>query len=189
MTEKINVSQTICDILRDHSIPITLDEIQDALAVRGINKDRQSLAGFLSSLRNQGRVTNGESEYKDGKAILTYTLDPKYQPKQEPEPKVIDEPIKFELATPDDDSIESVLAERGSRYGSFAGHAAVAQELKIVIASCLLERDKQLEADMQEALDMICHKIARIINGDPEYADSWIDIAGYAKLVADRLTK
>jgi hypothetical protein len=34
---------------------------------------------------------------------------------------------------------------------------------------------------------MICHKLGRIVNGDPNYADSWIDIAGYAKLVADRL--
>lgn len=36
---------------------------------------------------------------------------------------------------------------------------------------------------------MIAHKIGRILNGDPNYADSWIDIAGYAKLVADRLEK
>ncbi len=34
---------------------------------------------------------------------------------------------------------------------------------------------------------MIFHKIARIINGDPNYADSWVDIAGYATLVANRL--
>jgi hypothetical protein len=34
---------------------------------------------------------------------------------------------------------------------------------------------------------MIAHKIARIINGDETYSDSWADIAGYAKLVADRL--
>jgi hypothetical protein len=34
---------------------------------------------------------------------------------------------------------------------------------------------------------MIAHKIGRIINGDPDYIDSWDDIAGYAKLVADRL--
>lgn len=44
-----------------------------------------------------------------------------------------------------------------------------------------------LAPDQQEALDMICHKIGRIINGDPDYADSWHDIAGYAQLVADRL--
>lgn len=34
---------------------------------------------------------------------------------------------------------------------------------------------------------MIAHKLGRIINGDPNYSDSWHDIAGYAKLVADRL--
>ena len=36
---------------------------------------------------------------------------------------------------------------------------------------------------------MIFHKIGRIVNGDPNYADSWHDIAGYAKLVEDRLNK
>lgn len=34
---------------------------------------------------------------------------------------------------------------------------------------------------------MTAHKLGRILNGDPHYADSWIDIAGYNKLVADRL--
>lgn len=34
---------------------------------------------------------------------------------------------------------------------------------------------------------MICHKMARIINGDPNYRDSWDDVAGYATLVAKRL--
>jgi hypothetical protein len=34
---------------------------------------------------------------------------------------------------------------------------------------------------------MICHKMARIVNGDADYDDSWIDIAGYATLVAERL--
>jgi hypothetical protein len=34
---------------------------------------------------------------------------------------------------------------------------------------------------------MILHKIARIVNGDPNWSDSWRDIAGYATLVADRL--
>jgi hypothetical protein len=38
-----------------------------------------------------------------------------------------------------------------------------------------------------EALDMICHKIGRIINGDANYHDNWLDIAGYSMLVADRL--
>lgn len=44
-------------------------------------------------------------------------------------------------------------------------------------------------SDMREALDMICHKMARILNGDPNYRDSWVDIAGYAMLVANRLAE
>lgn len=83
--------------------------------------------------------------------------------------------------------IDSTLAERGSRYGKFIGQAQVAQSLKHLINKHLQHRDKLLHADQQEAIDMICNKLGRIINGDPDYADSWVDIAGYAKLVADRL--
>lgn len=83
--------------------------------------------------------------------------------------------------------VDATLAERGKRYGSFKGHAEVTIGLKKYINSALFMREKKLEPDQQEALDMICHKIGRIVNGDPNYADSWIDIAGYAKLVADRL--
>ena len=84
-------------------------------------------------------------------------------------------------------NVNAVLEERGKRYGSFEGHAEIAQELKMTIAAYQEARGCLFTADQSEALDMICHKIARIINGDPDYADSWIDIAGYAKLVADRL--
>ncbi len=83
--------------------------------------------------------------------------------------------------------IVEILTERGNRYGSFVGHAEVTMGLKNLIQEHLMKRDKILEDDQQEALDMICHKIGRIINGQSDYADSWIDIAGYAKLVADRL--
>lgn len=83
--------------------------------------------------------------------------------------------------------LDEILNERGSRYGKFTGHAQISQELKRVIRSFLDHQNKFLVSDQQEAMDMICHKIARILNGDPDYADSWIDIAGYAQLVADRL--
>lgn len=83
--------------------------------------------------------------------------------------------------------IVNTLEERGARYGTFVGHAEVTVGLKSLIQEHLMKRDKILDDDQQEALDMICHKIGRIINGDQHYADSWIDIAGYAKLVADRL--
>lgn len=82
---------------------------------------------------------------------------------------------------------DQVLAERGARYGKFTGHARVTQRLKLVIYEELVARSKGLDADQQEALDMICHKIGRIVNGDPNYGDSWVDIAGYAQLVVKRL--
>ena len=79
--------------------------------------------------------------------------------------------------------ITSTLAERGSRYGPFEDHAAITQSIKRAIFA----HGNLLADDQREALEMIAHKIGRIVNGDPNYADSWVDIAGYAKLVADRL--
>ena len=84
-------------------------------------------------------------------------------------------------------TIDEVLSERGARYGTFKGHAEISQRLRGTINEFLIKRGCDLDPDQREALDMICHKIARIINGDPDYADSWVDVAGYAQLVADRL--
>jgi len=83
--------------------------------------------------------------------------------------------------------VNTTLDERGKRYGSFPGHAQVTQRLKGVILTELQTRGTCLQFDAMEALDMICHKIGRIINGDPDYADSWHDIAGYATLVENRI--
>ena len=84
------------------------------------------------------------------------------------------------------EDIDAVLTERGSRYGEFKDHARITQAIKHKIRQG--PSFHKMDDDMVEALDMIAHKIGRIVNGDPRYADSWVDIAGYAKLVADRLT-
>ena len=81
--------------------------------------------------------------------------------------------------------VSETLTERGNRYGKFKDHAELSQKLKE--AMYCADGWECLSADMREALEMIQHKIARILNGDPTYADSWHDIAGYAKLVDDRL--
>lgn len=82
-------------------------------------------------------------------------------------------------------STDAILAERGSRYGAFVDHARLTQALKFAMFA---HRDRAaFDDDMVESLEMIAHKLGRIVNGDPTYADSWHDIAGYAKLVADRL--
>ena len=82
-------------------------------------------------------------------------------------------------------SVDATLTERGNRYGKFKDHAELSQQLKE--AMYCADGWEYLSADMREALEMIQHKVARILNGDPTYADSWHDIAGYAKLVDDRL--
>lgn len=84
-------------------------------------------------------------------------------------------------------TIEATLSERGRLYGSFEGHARISQALKL--AMVLTPQWPSLADDQKEALEMIVHKIARILNGDPNYHDSWHDIMGYTKLVADRLEK
>lgn len=81
--------------------------------------------------------------------------------------------------------ISNTLNARNERYGSFSGQAAITQALKNLMRQS--PRWNDLDSDMAEALDMIQHKIARILNGDPRYADSWHDIAGYATLVDKRL--
>lgn len=82
-------------------------------------------------------------------------------------------------------TIEEVLQERGTRYGVFLGHAVITQEIKRAMHRASKWHD--LSDDKKEALEMIAHKIGRILNGDPEYHDSWFDIIGYSKLVADVL--
>lgn len=84
-------------------------------------------------------------------------------------------------------SLTDVLSEREKRYGNFADHARITQMLKYHMRTA--SKWGGLKDDQTEALEMIAHKIGRILNGDPNYADSWVDIAGYAKLVADRLEK
>ena len=86
-----------------------------------------------------------------------------------------------------EDSVSNVLAAREAIYGKFSGHAEISQSLILTMQKFARLRNKLLAPDQREALQMIAHKIARILNGDPNYADSWQDIAGYAQLVANRL--
>lgn len=81
--------------------------------------------------------------------------------------------------------INKMLHERGSRYGAFAGHAEITQSLKRTMQAS--PRWAQLNDAQREALEMVAHKIGRILNGDPNYKDSWTDIIGYTKLVEETL--
>lgn len=80
-----------------------------------------------------------------------------------------------------------LLAERGERYGEFVELAEISQDLKENIG--IRNGWDNLASDQKESLEMICHKIARILNGDPNHTDSWADIAGYAQLIVQRLER
>lgn len=82
------------------------------------------------------------------------------------------------------DKLDNTLVERGARYGDFTTHAMISQQLLDRMKS--YDGWQRLDHVKREALTIIIHKIARILNGDPEYKGNWHDIAGYAKLAEDR---
>ena len=85
-------------------------------------------------------------------------------------------------------TIQETLDARGKIYGEFATHAIISQALK---QAMWLNSPNwfKLPADTREALEMIQHKIARILNGDPEYDDNFRDLAGYSQLVLNRILR
>ena len=83
--------------------------------------------------------------------------------------------------------VDATLTERGKRYGVYIGQAQISQALQDVMRST--SGWARMPADARDALMLIGSKIARALNGDPDYADNWHDIQGYAKLVEDRINQ
>lgn len=81
--------------------------------------------------------------------------------------------------------VNALITERGNRYGKFKDGAEIMRDLKQVMHK--VGGWNNLTASQKEALDMIQHKIGRILNGDPTYDDNWKDIAGYATLIVEEL--
>jgi hypothetical protein len=80
---------------------------------------------------------------------------------------------------------DKILEERGKTYGEFSDFSKIWVKF--------LNEGKHLKDNQPEyiysAYAMITHKLARILNGDPKYLDSWQDIASYAELVCKELRK
>ena len=84
-------------------------------------------------------------------------------------------------------SVDKTLNARAEMYGKFKDGAALMQSIKRTLADHAAKHNKTFADDQWEALEMIVHKIGRIVNGDPNVTDHWVDIAGYATLIAERL--
>lgn len=85
----------------------------------------------------------------------------------------------------ENNAIRGILNQREKNYGDYSDVSDTSQRIKYVLRQNPNWED--LYPFQRESLDMIANKIARIINGNNEYTDSWIDIVGYAQLVVDRL--
>lgn len=83
--------------------------------------------------------------------------------------------------------VTETLGQRENRYGEYVDVSTTAQNLKEYLR--LGASWSIMEPYMQESLDLIANKLARIVNGDPFYDDSWHDVGGYAKLVEIELAK
>lgn len=88
-------------------------------------------------------------------------------------------------ATAPSPSLKEMIDEREKTHGDFADVSRVAQDIKAAL-SCA-PNNEALSPLQREALGMIASKIGRIMSGNPNEVDHWDDIAGYAKLVADRV--
>jgi hypothetical protein len=112
------------------------------------------------------------------KEEVEITMEPWQPPAMVPMPEITMEP---------ETNVDQVLDSRAKDYGKFIEGAEIMQMLKRLVHNYIEDRGTPLAFDQREAIDMIIHKLGRIINGNPDKVDHWVDIAGYATLVADRL--
>lgn len=82
---------------------------------------------------------------------------------------------------------DALLEERGKTHGDFSVHARITQRIKLTIYEDPGVDQDKLGYVHCEAIDMIAHKLGRIAAGNPDFADHWDDIAGYARLVSQRI--
>ncbi len=83
-------------------------------------------------------------------------------------------------------TVDKTLTARDKTHGNFRQQAMTAQYLKDFLHG--IDGWKHLTPDQRESLETILTKISRILHGDPNHADSWHDIAGYARLIERRLS-
>jgi len=101
---------------------------------------------------------------------------------------------KIRNATP---GIGGVLQQRGSIYGDIRDNMNCAKQLIGVIKYYYQMNPKSKgfqfksvydETGFQGCLEMVCHKLARIVTGYMGHEDNYIDVAGYIELARKIVT-
>lgn len=80
---------------------------------------------------------------------------------------------------------EALLRERGGKHGDFTVGAQFTQDVMDVFHRQANWR--LLEAFQKEGIHMIVHKMQRIMAGQHDYDDHWLDVEGYARCVRERV--
>lgn len=81
--------------------------------------------------------------------------------------------------------LSEILEQRGKVHGEYAKNAQHSQDLQTVFQGS--RNWSKLSASQRETLQYIAHKVARILDGNPDEPDHWDDIAGYSTLQANIL--
>jgi len=76
-----------------------------------------------------------------------------------------------------------IIQERAKTHGDYKSTAAWSQSLKDMFRSS--GNWNTMTDGQKEALEMIAVKLARLLNGNPQFPDHWDDIAGYGRLGAN----
>ena len=95
---------------------------------------------------------------------------------------IFDRPAAAPAATP----LKALLDERQKTHGDFAATAVVAQAIKVALRAG--PNWTTMTPPQRETLENIATKTARIVCGDPNFDDHWIDIAGWAQKAAEAMT-
>lgn len=82
--------------------------------------------------------------------------------------------------------LDKTLTERGKTHGDWEEQSRLSQALKKTMRN---HEDgwNALNPMQRDALDMIAVKISRIVVGDPNNIDSWLDVEGYARITRERI--
>jgi hypothetical protein len=91
--------------------------------------------------------------------------------------------------------VQDTLNNRQKTHGEFTDNAKIMQALKNIVRDSMNwpwppgNIGNDLTPAQCEAIDMILHKVGRIVTGNPNEPDHWLDIEGYARLVRERINR
>lgn len=84
-------------------------------------------------------------------------------------------------------NLTETLNDREEKYGDFGRLADAIQAMKNVARSA--PGWLAMNAVQREAMDMVMVKQARLLYGDPQVRDSWLDLSGYAHLAVEQMDR